>query len=184
MAMLGLGRTFQNLALFSRMTVRENILVGAHPHHHAGFLRDCFRLPGARSREEQAQASADAMIELLGLRKVQHRLVADLPFGTQKRVEMARALASQPRMIMLDEPACGLNHEELQELQETIWQAQRRFDLTLMLVEHHMALVMALTDHIVVLNFGCKIAEGSPDFIRRHPEVLKAYLGGEEEDAA
>lgn len=181
MAQLGLGRTFQNLALFGQMTVRENVLVGTHAHHHVGFLRDAFRLPGAKRKEEEAQERADMLIELLHLRGVEHRLVIDLPFGTQKRVEMARALACEPKLLLLDEPACGLNHSEMQELEQMIRLVRERFSLTVLLVEHHMALVMALTDRIVAINFGRKIAEGTPEEIRRNPEVIRAYLGDDGE---
>ena len=182
MAQLGLGRTFQNLALFSQMTVRENVLVGTHGHHHVGFLRDAFRLPMAKRKEEEAQDRADMLIDLLSLRDVKHRLVVDLPFGTQKRVEMARALACEPKLLLLDEPACGLNHSEMQELQQMIGLVRDRFRLTVLLVEHHMALVMALTDRIVVLNFGRKIADGTPEEIRHDARVIAAYLGAEEDE--
>ncbi|MES2532227.1 MAG: ABC transporter ATP-binding protein [Pseudomonadota bacterium] len=177
---IGVGRTFQNLALFRSMTVRDNVLVGTHSHHHAGFLRDAFRLPGAQKAERAARAHAETAIELLGLQRVAHRTVGDLPFGTQKRVELARALASEPSLLLLDEPACGLNHEELSGLGELILDIRTRLNLTVLLVEHHMGLVMGVCDRIVALNFGKKIADGTPAEVRRHPEVIRAYLGDEE----
>lgn len=181
MAELGIGRTFQNLALFRTMTVRENVLIGCHSRHHAGFLRNAFRLPGVAHIEAQAAEQADALIAFLSLESVAHRVVGDLPFGTQKRVELARALASKPQLLLLDEPACGLNHEELQSLGEMIRDIRDRLNVTVLLVEHHMGLVMGISDRVVALNFGKKIAEGTPAQVRQHPEVIRAYLGESEE---
>jgi len=181
---IGVGRTFQNLALFRTMSVRDNVLIGTHSRHHAGFLRNALRLPGATKIERAARERADTMIELMALQSVADRTVADLPFGTQKRVELARALACQPSLLLLDEPACGLNHEELDGLGNLILDIRQRLKLTILLVEHHMGLVMSVCDRIVALNFGKKIAEGTPEQVRNHPEVIRAYLGDEEGVAA
>jgi branched-chain amino acid transport system ATP-binding protein len=180
MAGLGIGRTFQNLALFRTMTVLENVLIGCHSKHHAGFLRNAFRLPGVARIEADALARAHELIAFLELSAVADRTVADLPFGTQKRVELARALASEPQLLLLDEPACGLNHEELESLGELILDIRNRRRVTVLLVEHHMSLVMGVSDKVVALNFGKKIAEGTPAEVRRHPEVIRAYLGEDE----
>ena len=178
MADIGIGRTFQNLALFRTMTVRENILVGAHSKSNSGFLKGMW--PTASSREEEAHLAhvADDLMVKLKLTEVANRAVGELPFGFQKRVEFARALAAQPRLLLLDEPAAGLNHEELTDLANLIKWVRDDLGITVLLVEHHMQLVMDISDWIVVLNFGKKIAEGAPEVIQKHPEVIRAYLGG------
>ncbi len=176
-ASLGIGRTFQNLALFKTQTVRENLLTGAHSLAKGGFLAHALAWPAAMREEKQIGALADELMEFLGLADVAHRVVADLPFGTLKRLELARALASRPKLLLLDEPACGLNHEEVAELGAIIRDIRARFEVTVLLVEHHMALVMTISDKVVALNYGQKIAEGSPDEVRRNPEVIRAYLG-------
>ena len=183
MAALGIGRTFQNLALFRTMTVREHLLLGTHAHHHVGFLRNSLRIARAGA-EAAAHDRADALIALLGLGAVADRLVAALPFGTQKRVELGRALAAEPKLLLLDEPACGLNHEELGALGALIRELRDRLRLTVLLVEHHMGLVMGTSDRVVALNFGRKIAEGTPAEVRSHPEVIRAYLGADDGAAA
>jgi len=176
-AALGIGRTFQNLALFRTMTARQNIMVGAHCRGQGGFFANAVRLPVVAREEARVAERADRLIDALDLAAVADRRVADLTFATQKRVELARALASEPTLLLLDEPAGGLNHEEVDRLRELIAAIRTRFNLTILLVEHHMNLVMRVSDHVVALDFGRKIAEGPPDEIQRDPQVVRAYLG-------
>lgn len=184
MASLGIGRTFQNLAMFRTLSVRENIMVGAHCKTQAGFLTSALRLPGVRAEERSSRDKANRLLAMLELQDVANRPVGDLPFGLQKRVELARAMAAEPRLLLLDEPAAGLNHEELDGLADNIRRVRDEFGITVLLVEHHMSLVMAVSDHIVVLNFGAKIAEGTPAHVQAHPEVIAAYLGAPAEEPA
>ena len=178
-ASLGIGRTFQNLALFRTMTVRQNILLGGHCRTHSGFFENALRLPRVRREEHALQAHADQLIDLLDLGSVAESRVMDLPFGTQKRVELGRALASQPKLLLLDEPAGGLNHEEVGTLMGLLREVRDRLKLTMLLVEHHMNLVMRVSDKVVALDFGRVIADGTPGEVQANVEVIRAYLGTE-----
>lgn len=180
---LGIGRTFQNLALFRSLTVRENILVGAHAQGRAGFLAHALAWPAVRREAAAAEARLDEMLTLLELHGVAHLPAGALPFGTAKRVEIARALMGQPRLLLLDEPACGLNHAEVEELLGLLHRIRARLTLSILLVEHHMGLVMRACGHVVALAAGQKIADGTPEQVQRAEPVVRAYLGAPAEAA-
>jgi branched-chain amino acid transport system ATP-binding protein len=179
----GIARTFQNIRLFPTMTALENVLVGADARHTTGMFSALFRLPKHRREEAEGHQRAMELLRFMGLAKQADELAANLSYGDQRRLEIARAMATQPKLICLDEPAAGFNPQEKRVLMELIRKVRDQ-GFTVLLIEHDMRLVMGVTDRIVVLEFGKKIAEGTPAEIRDNPAVIAAYLGVEEEDAS
>ncbi len=180
---LGIGRTFQNIRLFDRMTVLENVMVGRHGKSRSGTWGSVFRTRGEREEERRIREEARELLRFVGLSGAEELFAGELPYGRKRRLEVARALAGEPKLLLLDEPAAGMNDAETREIHELILSIRER-GVTVVLIEHDMSLVMRVCDRLVVLNFGEMIAEGTPDRIRENPVVIEAYLGGEEEDGA
>jgi branched-chain amino acid transport system ATP-binding protein len=176
-ASLGISRTFQNIALFKGMTVLDNIMAGCSQREHANFLEVAFQLPRAQREETANRETVEEIIEFLQIEHIRKTPVKRLPYGLQKRVELGRALAAQPKILLLDEPMAGMNIEEKQDMCRFILDVNDHYGTTVVLIEHDMGVVMDLSDRVVVLDYGKKIGDGTPEEVRANPEVIKAYLG-------
>lgn len=178
----GMARTFQNIRLFKNLTVLDNVLIAHHVHIKSGLFSTVLHLPNAAKEEEEMRKHSLELLDFVGLLEYKDEIASSLPYGLQRRLEIARALATRPKLLLLDEPAAGMNPTETAALTEFIHEIREKLNMTILLIEHHMQLVMDISDRIYVLEYGKEIAHGVPKEIQSNPKVIKAYLGEEDDD--